>query len=159
MTAGFTSQFKRGRKRTGIALLLSEHFFLSNSQIATGLVWAMGLSLVLFLLLAQLIYLKQQVIEIKNRSHLLSFCFPTADLQNTCQSCRKGQLTNDTLVLNWGFDPVENQGAPTMRPLRGINRHLLTSLADLLNPRRKLKGVMDDREESERRKKKRSYRV
>lgn len=60
---------------------------------------------------------KQEVTEIKHRSRpLLSFSSP--DPQNTCQCSRKGQLTNDTPVLNWGFDPRVTKGSHNATALR-----------------------------------------
>lgn len=53
---------------------------------------------------------KQEVIEMKYRSCPLFF-FSSLDPQNTCQSGRKGHLTNDTLVVNWGFDPRVTKGS------------------------------------------------
>lgn len=112
---------KSEKEKDSVALLLSEHFVLSNSQMPTSCCRLGGLALFFFFFvfigksLEDLF--KQEVTEIKHRSRpLLSFSSP--DPQNTCQCSRKGQLTNDTPVLNWGFDPRVTKGSHNATALR-----------------------------------------
>lgn len=107
LIAVFTSQVRGGEGQHCsfvVWVFLSVKFPNAHKSCCLG-----GLSLFLMVKSLEDLF-EQEVIEMKYRSRPL-FSFSSPDPQYTCQSCRKGQLTNDTLVLNWGFDPWVTKGS------------------------------------------------